>query len=103
MTAKYICQNRFDKGEVCGRGSREPEGCCFHREKRLGPLCKRPGCTKRTKSEYGFCNLHVNKCHSKAYYDRKKLDKILQNGQTSEAMREALDKMRIPDTIECWP
>ncbi|PKK78504.1 hypothetical protein RhiirC2_705753 [Rhizophagus irregularis] len=64
---------------------------------------KRDGCVRPTASKYGYCNLHVNKSHSKAYYQRKKLDKIFQNGQTPEALKEALDKIKISDTVKCWP
>ena len=41
-------------------------------------------------------------CHSNAHYHRKKLDKMFQNGQTPEALGQALNKMKIPDAIS-WP
>jgi hypothetical protein len=50
---------------------------------------------------YGFCNWHVNKCHSKARYHRKKLDKMLQDEQAPEALGEALDEMRMLD-VSIW-
>ncbi|PKY58169.1 hypothetical protein RhiirA4_479857 [Rhizophagus irregularis] len=56
--------------------------------------------------KYGFCNLHVNKCHSKANYHQKKLDKIFQDWQTSEALGEALDRMKMLNAINyvsLWP
>ncbi|PKK65515.1 hypothetical protein RhiirC2_786054 [Rhizophagus irregularis] len=62
---EYICQYRSDEGIVCGN---------------------------RT-SKYGYCNWHVSKCHSKANYHRKKMDKMFWDGQTSEALEQALDKM----------
>ena len=37
--------------------------------------------------------MHVNKCHSKAYYQQKKLDKMFQDGQTPEALGQALDDL----------
>ena len=60
------------------------------------------GCVRPTASKYGFCNLHVNKCHSKANYHRKKLDKMFQDWQTPEALGEALDRMKMPNAIS-WP
>ena len=103
MGGKYICQYPSDEGIVCGNGSTRPEGCSIHWKRCQQALYKQDGCVKPTASKYGFCNLHVNKCHSKANYHRKKLDKMLQNGQTPEAMSQALDKIKIPDAIECWP
>ena len=100
---KYICQYPSDEGIVCGNGSTRPEGCSIHRKKRQRPLCKQDGCVRPTASKYGYCNLHVNKSHSKAYYNRKKLNKMLQNGQTVEALEQALDKIKISDTVKCWP
>ena len=99
----YICQYRSDEGIVCGNGSTRPEGCSIHWKRRQRPQCKQDGCIRRTASKHGFCNLHVNKYHSKEYYHRKKLDKMFQNGQTPEALEQALDKIKISDTIECWP
>jgi hypothetical protein len=103
MCGRHICQYRSNEEKVCGQGCRQPEGCSIHWKRRQRTPCKRDGCVRPTASKYGFCNWHVNKCHSKAQYHRKKLDKMLQDGQTSEAMRQALDKIKIPDTIEYWP
>src|SRR5215211_5300654 len=89
----YICQYRSDEGIVCGEGSTRPEGCHIHWKRCRRALCKQDGCVRPTASKYGYCNLHVNKSHSKAYYYRKKLEKMLQNGQIPEALKEALDKM----------
>ncbi|CAB4384672.1 unnamed protein product [Rhizophagus irregularis] len=99
---KYICQYRFDEGIVCGNGSTRPEGCSIHWKRRQRALCKQDGCIRPTASKYGFCNLHVNKCHSKARYHQKKLDKMFQNWQTSEALGKALDRMKMPNAIG-WP
>src|SRR5215469_14976930 len=106
MGAEYICHYLSDEGIVCGGGSTRPEGCSIHWKRRRRAQCKQDGCIRPTASKYGFCNLHVNKCHSKANYERKKMDKICLNGQTPEAMRQALDKItlrKISDTIEYWP
>jgi hypothetical protein len=93
MGGKYICQYYSNEGEVCGRESRRPEGCSIHWKRRQRYSCKQDGCERRTKSKYEFCDWHVNKCQSKERYHRKKLDKMLQDGQTPEALEEALDKM----------
>src|SRR5687768_17333164 len=100
---EYICQYRSNEGEVCGNGSDRPEGCYIHWKRRQQPLCKQDGCVKPTASKYGYCNLHVNKSHSKVYYHRKKLEKMLQNEQIPEALEEALSKIKISDTVKCWP
>jgi hypothetical protein len=100
---KYICQHHSDEGIVCGNGSTRPEGCSIHWKRHQRHPCKHDGCIRWTASKYGFCNMHVNKCHSKAYYQRKKLNKMLQNGQTLEALEQALDKIKMSDTIESWP
>ena len=97
MGGKYVCQHPDDEGKICGGGSTRPEGCHIHWKRRQRPLCKQDGCVRPTASKYGYCNLHVNKSHSKAYYHQKKLEKMLQNGQIPEALEEALDKMKIPD------
>ena len=50
--------------------------------------------------------MHVNKYHSNAYYYRKKLDKMLQDRQTLEAMRWAFDRMKVSwpkDPLKIWP
>ena len=94
---EYVCQYRSDEGIVCGNGSTRPEGCSIHWKRRQRASCKQDGCVRLTASKYEFCNLHVNKCHSKANYHRKKLDKMFQNGQTLEALGQTLDKMKIPD------
>ena len=99
MDVKYICQYRFNEGEVCGQGSKKPEGCYIHWKRRQQPLCKQDGCERPMASEYGFCDWHVKKYHSNAYYHRKKLDKMFQNCQTPEAMRQALNRMKIPNAI----
>jgi hypothetical protein len=103
MGSKYICQYLSDEGIVCGGGSTRPEGCHIHWKRRQRALCKQDGCIRPTASKYGFCNWHVNKCHSNAYYYRKKLNKMSQSGQTPEAMGEALDKIKRFDTIQNWP
>src|SRR5437868_14542055 len=103
MGGKYICQYRSNEGEICGGGSRHPEGCSIHRKRRQRPPCKHEDCIRPTASGYGFCDWHVKKYHSNEYYHRKKLDKMVQNWQTPEAMRQALDKIKISDTVECWP
>src|SRR5437762_2455969 len=100
---EYICQHRSDEGKVCGRGSMRLQGCYIHWRRRQRHPCKHDGCIRWTASKYGFCNWHVNKSHSKAYYNRKKLNKMLQNGQTVEALEQALDKIKISDTVKCWP
>src|SRR3954453_13058622 len=100
---EYICQYLSNEGMVCGNPAERPEGCHIHWKRRRRAPCKRDGCVRPTASKYGYCNLHVNKSHSKAYYQRKKLDKIFQNGQTPEALKEALDKIKISDTVKCWP
>ncbi|CAG8811049.1 15993_t:CDS:1, partial [Gigaspora rosea] len=87
-----------DEGKVCKQGSRREEGCYIHWKRRQRSLSKQDGCRRPTASKYGFCNLHVNKCHSNAYYYQKKLDKMFQNGQTPEALKQALDKIKISDT-----
>ena len=102
MGAEYICQYPSDEGIVCGGASTRPEGCSIHWKRRQRPLCKQDGCVRPTASKYEFCNLHVNKCHSKANYHRKKLAKMLQNGQTPEALGQALDRMKMPNAIS-WP
>ena len=89
---KYVCQYCSDKGIVCGNGSTWPEGCHIHWKRCQRAPCKQDGCVRPTASKYGFCNWHVNKCHSEVYYHQKKLDKMLQNGQTPEAMSQALDR-----------
>jgi hypothetical protein len=89
----YICQYRSDEGIVCGNGSTRPEGCSIHWKKRQRALCKQDGCIRPTASKYGYCNWHVSKCHSKANYHRKKMDKMFRDGQTPEALEQALDKM----------
>ncbi|PKK56207.1 hypothetical protein RhiirC2_800521 [Rhizophagus irregularis] len=65
MGAEYICQYLSDERIVCGGGT----------------------------SKYGYCNWHVSKCHSKANYHQKKMDKMFRDGQTPEALEQALDKM----------
>ena len=102
MGGKYICRYPDDEGIICGGGSTRPEGCHIHWKRRQRPQCKQDGCKRRTKSKHGFCSLHVNKSYSKERYHRKKLDKMFQNGQTSEALREALDRMKMPNAIS-WP
>jgi hypothetical protein len=99
---EYVCQYRSSEGKVCGRACKHPDGCSIHRKRRYRPPCKQDGCERPTASKHGFCNWHVNKYHSNEYYHRKKLDKMYQNGQTSEAMREALDKIKIPNVAN-WP
>ena len=93
MGSKYICRYLSDEGIVCGGGSTRPEGCHIHWKRRQRALCKQDGCIRPTASKYGFCNWHVNKCHSKANYHRKKMDKMFQDGQTPEALEQALDKL----------
>jgi len=93
MGAKYICQYLSDEGIVCGGGSTRPEGCSIHWKRRQRSLCKQDGCIRPTASKYGYCNWHVSKCYSKANYHRKKMDKIFRDGQTPEALEQALDKM----------
>src|SRR5256885_16841821 len=100
---EYVCQYLFDEEIVCGNGSTQPKGCHIHWKRRQQASCKQDGCVRLTASKYEFCNLHVNKSHSKAYYHRKKLEKKLQNEQTLEALKEALDKIKISDTVKCWP
>ena len=57
---------------------------------------------KLTASKYKFCNLHISKCHSKANYHQKKLDKMFQDWQTPEALEEFLNRMKMPNAIS-WP
>jgi hypothetical protein len=99
---KYICQYHSDEGVVYGNGSRRPKGCSIHWKRRQRPQCKQDGCKRRTASKYGFCNWYVNKCQSKERYHRKKLNKMLQNGQTPEALEKALNRMKMPNAIS-WP
>ena len=103
MGGKYICQYRSNEGEVCGQGSRYPEGCYIHRKRRQRPPCKLIGCELPTASKHGLCKFHVNPSYSKEYYHRKKLNKMLQNGQTPGALEQALDKIKLTDTIDSWP
>ncbi len=77
---EYICQYRSNEGIVCGNRSDRPEGCYLYWKRCQRALCKQDKCRRLIASKYGFCNWHVQKCHSKAYYQRKKLDKMLQNG-----------------------
>ena len=93
MGAEYICQYPSDEGIVCERANTRPEGCSIHWKRRPRHPCKQDGCIRPTASKYGFCNWHVNKCQSKERYHRKKLDKMRKDGQTPEALEEALDKM----------
>ena len=79
MGGKYICQYPSDEGEICGGGSTRPEGCSIHWKRRQRPQCKQDGCVRQTASKHEFCNLHVNKYHSKEYYHQKMLDKMLQD------------------------
>ncbi|CAG8744510.1 uncharacterized protein OCT59_002579 [Rhizophagus irregularis] len=102
MGGKYICQYPSNEGIVCGNGNTRPEGCSIHWKRHQRPLCKQDGCVRPIASKYGYCNLHVNKSYSKANYHRKKLAKMLQNGQTPEALGQALDKMKKPNAIS-WP
>ena len=90
---EYICQYRSNEGMVCGNPAQRPEGCHIHWKRLQRPLCKQDGCVRPTASKYGYCNLHVNKSHSKAYYHRKKMDKMFRDGQTPEALEQALDKL----------
>ena len=90
---KYICQYPFDEGIVCGNGSTRPEGCSIHWKRRQRAPCKQDGCIRLTASKYGYCNWHVSKSHSKANYHRKKMDKMSRDGQTPEALEQALDRM----------
>jgi hypothetical protein len=101
MGGKYVCQHPDDEGKICGGGSTRPEGCHIHWKRRQRFLCKQDGCRRPTASKYGFCNLHVNKCHSKARYHQKKLDKMLQDGQTPEALGEVLNGMKMLD-VTIW-
>src|SRR3954453_6858800 len=95
MGGKYICQYRFNEGEVCGRGCRHLEGCYIHRKRHQRPLCKVIECELPTTSKHGLCKFHVNPSYSKEYYHRKKLNKMRKNGQTVEALEQALDKIAI--------
>ena len=90
---KYICQYPSDEGIVCGNGSTRPEGCSIHWKRRQRAPCKQDGCIRPTASKYGYCNWHVSKSHSKANYHRKKMDKMSRDGQTPEALEQALDRM----------
>ncbi|CAG8749523.1 13766_t:CDS:2 [Rhizophagus irregularis] len=74
-------------------------GCHIHWKRRQRHPCKQDGCVRPIASKYGYCNWHVNKCHSNAYYHQKKLNKMFQSGQTPEAMREALDKIK---SLDSW-
>ncbi|GBB85386.1 hypothetical protein RclHR1_11930012 [Rhizophagus clarus] len=93
MRSKYICQYLSDEGIVCEGGSTRPEGCHIHWKRCQRALCKQDGCIRLTASKYGYCNLHVNKSHLKAYYHQKKMDKMFRDGQTPEALEQALDKL----------
>ncbi|CAG8737136.1 14501_t:CDS:1, partial [Gigaspora rosea] len=84
MGGEYICQYRSNEGGVCGQACRRQEGCRIHWKRRQRIPCKQ--CGRSTASTYGLCNMHVNKCHSNAYYHQKKLDNMLQDRQTPEAM-----------------
>jgi hypothetical protein len=101
MGGKYICQYPSDKEIVCGRGSRRLEGCSIHWRRRQRYPCKQDRCIRPTASKYGFCNLYVNKCQSKAHYHWKKLDKMLQDKQTQEALGEALNEIKMLD-VTIW-
>ena len=76
MGGKYICHYPNDKGIVCENESTQLEGCSIHWKRRQQALCKQDGYVRLTASKYEFCNLHVNKCHLKANYHQKKLDKM---------------------------
>src|ERR1044071_2311595 len=93
MGAEYICQYLSDEGIICEGESTRPEGCNIHWKRCQRSLCKQDGCIRPTASKYRFCNRHVNKCHSKANYHRKKMNKMFWNGQTPEALEQALDKL----------
>ncbi|GBB96364.1 hypothetical protein RclHR1_27370004 [Rhizophagus clarus] len=71
---------------VCENLAERPEGCHIHWKRCQQPLCKQDEYVRLTASKYEFCNWHVNKYHLKAYYHQKKLDKMLQDGQTPEAI-----------------
>src|ERR1051325_2550380 len=109
MGGEYICQYPSNEGMVCENPADRPEGCHIHWKRRQRHPCKQDGCKRRTASKYGYCNWHVNKCHSNAYYHRKKLNKMFQSGQTPEAMGEALYKFSQStfgkrfNTIQNWP
>ena len=68
MGGKYICQYHFNKGEVCERESKKPEGCYIHWKRRQQSLYKQDRCERPIASKYGFYNIYVNKCHLKVYY-----------------------------------
>ena len=102
MGGKYICQYSSNEGIVCENESTQPEGCNIHWKRRQQALCKQDGCVRPMTSKYEFCNLHVNKCHLKANYNRKKLDKMFQDWQTPEGLGEFLDRMKMPNAIS-WP
>ncbi|RGB27173.1 hypothetical protein C1646_769451 [Rhizophagus diaphanus] len=93
MEAEYICQYLSDEGIVCGGGSTRPEGCSIHWKRCQRSLCKQDGCIRPTASKYGYYNWHVSKCHSKANYHRKKMNKMFRDGQIPEALEQALDKI----------
>ncbi|RIA86458.1 hypothetical protein C1645_829221 [Glomus cerebriforme] len=99
MEGEYICQYPSNEEMVCGNLADRPEGCHIHWKRCQQALCKQDGCIRWTASKYGYCNWHINKCHSNAYYHRKKLNKMFQSGQTLEAMGEALDKIK---SLDFW-
>ena len=101
MGGKYICQYPDDEGEICGGESTRPEGCHIHWKRRQRYPCKQEGCVRPTASKYGFCSLHINKSYSEKRYHRKRLDKMFRNRQTPEALEQALDRMKMPNAIEC--
>ena len=77
MTGIYLCQYLSNEGKVCGRPCYRREGCAIHWKRRQRIPCLE--CGKLTASEYSLCNLHADKCYVKAYYYRKKLEKMAQN------------------------
>ncbi|PKK73419.1 hypothetical protein RhiirC2_776071 [Rhizophagus irregularis] len=76
MRGEFICQHFSNEGDVCGRNSDREEGCKIHWKRRQRVLCKQDGCKRPTASKHGFCSLHVDKYHSKEYYQRKKLNAL---------------------------
>ena len=78
--AFYRCEYILRTGEVCGRGSYRPEGCGYHWKSPQRIPCKE--CGKFTSSTYGMCEKHAGKHRNMNHYYRKKLEKMVQDGES---------------------
>ena len=74
MRAEFICQYLSNEGIICERACNWQEGCKIHWKRCQRIPCKQ--CGKLTISLHRMCNLHVDKYHSKTYYQKKKLNAL---------------------------